>query len=128
MQRPARSTPRDRRIWTGGAQGIGAEYFVPGDVERLLAEGQRCSVSVHGASEIDGLTDFQNRPLTGLQLHVTPLHGGEYRADVALYVPPDIDDVYETPGLPGRVSASNRYCVVVDWDAAIARVRGIDPQ
>jgi hypothetical protein len=122
VQRNPRGTPRDRRVWTGGAQGVGAEFFVPGDVDRLLAEGQRCSVTINSVVEVDGLVDFKGRELFGLQLFVTPMQGGgAYRADVALYVPPESEEIFEIAGLPGRVSATNRYCVVIDWETAMAR-------
>ena len=32
----------------------------------------------------------------------------------------------DTPGLPGAVSATNRYCVAIDWQAAIARIAGTE--
>jgi hypothetical protein len=128
MQRSPRGTPRDRRIWTGGGPGIGTEFFVPGDVDRLLAEGERCSVTINAVDLIDGLLDFQDREVFGLQLLVTPLNGAVYRANVALYVPPESEEVFETPGLPGRVSPTNRYCIAIDWQAALERVKGTEPE
>jgi hypothetical protein len=124
MQRNVGGAPRDRRIWTGGAQGQGNELFVPGDVDRLLAQGQRCSINVLAAQTVPGLVDFLGRELTGLALLVTQMSGGAYRADVALYMPPGGEELIETKGLPGRVSPTNRYCVAIDWDAAIDRLKG----